>query len=127
MRTACSLIAVGVAGFVVGVLVMTGCGGRNAEAPRAQAADGGQAAMRKILFVGAWPNHSHSIYAMNPDGTGLKLLHTYSGSSALASPHWSPDGTRIVFCTDDDQTLWVMNADGTNATKLRALGQEPSW
>ncbi len=124
MRTVCSLAVVAIAGFIVGVLVMAGCGGRNAETPRAQAADGGQAAVRKILFVGRGPRDG--IYAINPDGTGLKRVYR-SALASLAAPHWSPDGTRIVFYREDNDTLWVMNADGTKATELPGTGCYPSW
>jgi Tol biopolymer transport system component len=39
-----------------------------------------------------------NLYAIKPDGTGLRQL-TYSsvdGTMRIGEPHWAPDGTRIV-------------------------------
>ena len=55
---------------------------------------------------------------MNADGTNLTQL-TNSGSNS--SPHWSPDGTRIVFYRFGSTVgveIYVMNADGSNQTQL---------
>ena len=35
------------------------------------------------------------IYTIEPNGTGLRQLTHLDGNAT--SPHWSPDGTRIVF------------------------------
>ncbi len=53
---------------------------------------------------------------INVDGSGLKRLTTASGEY----PTWSPDGTRIAFesARDDDYEIYVMNADGTDQTRL---------
>ena len=40
-------------------------------------------------------------------------------------PSWSPDSTRIAFTRHSE--IWVMNADGTNRTKLLDNGQCPVW
>ena len=50
-------------------------------------------------------------------------------------PSWSPDGRKIAFerdVTDDDQSIWVMAADGTAAHRLThprggAIDHEPAW
>jgi hypothetical protein len=62
----------------------------------------------KILFWGPGPS------VINADGTGLTRIRDYG-----LWPSWSPDGKMIVF-TEDDLTrgLWVMNADGTDATQI---------
>ena len=42
-----------------------------------------------------------------------------------SDPSWSPDGTRIAFSRHSE--IWVMNADGTNQTKLLDSDQCPRW
>jgi TolB protein len=55
-----------------------------------------------------------AIFVVNPDGTSLTNL-TPAGSFDM-NPVWSPDGTKILFGTNDD--LYVMNADGSSRVKL---------
>jgi Tol biopolymer transport system component len=79
-----------------------------------------------------------SLYVMNADGGGSRLLARDAGDAA-----WSPDGRRIAFVSVRDRNgktcydqcnyhgeLYVMDADGTNAVRLtRNRGDEtsPSW
>jgi Tol biopolymer transport system component len=58
------------------------------------------------------------IYAMNADGSELKLLTNDTGGSY--APEWSPDGTRIAFFShrDGNYELYRINADGTGETRL---------
>ncbi len=55
---------------------------------------------------------------MNPDGTGQTNLTEDSGSDGY--PAWSPDAQKIAFSSDrdDDDEIYVMNADGNGVTKL---------
>jgi hypothetical protein len=55
---------------------------------------------------------------MNSDGGNQTRL---TNNPALdAAPHWSPDGTKIVFFSDrtGGGDIYVMNANGTNQTRL---------
>ncbi len=67
------------------------------------------------------------IATVNADGTGLAQLTLAQDYQ----PTWSPDGTRIAFARyADGYRLYVMNADGSDATLLAADPKDdmyPSW
>jgi Tol biopolymer transport system component len=85
------------------------------------------------------------IYVMNADGSGLTRLTQNDGFSPYGRPNeevhlmpaWSPDGTKIAFVryitgkTIDQKSLYdlfVMNADGSNQTRLaRDIIQGVDW
>jgi len=61
------------------------------------------------------------IYTIEPNGTGLRQLTHLPGDAT--APHWSPDGTRIVFELDHPAgepgcSVMLMNADGSGLTDL---------
>jgi TolB protein len=62
------------------------------------------------------------IYSMNPEGSGLTRLT--NDPAADVHPHWSPDGTKIVFARGHD--VYTMNADGTglNLIATTSAGQD---
>src|SRR5215207_3971501 len=61
---------------------------------------------------------NREIYSMNADGGAQTNL---SQSLADEKAHaWSPDGTKIVFLRQNDNHLYVMNADGTGVAHLTA-------
>ena len=61
---------------------------------------------------------NREIYSMNADGSAQTNL---SQSPADEKAHaWSPDGTKIVFLRQNDNHLYVMNADGTGVAQLTA-------
>ena len=72
------------------------------------------------------------IFVMRPDGSEQRML-TNTGDNA--EPDWSPDGRRIVYSGIDhndvlDHELFVMDADGSENTKLTDMNQfirAPSW
>jgi hypothetical protein len=77
----------------------------------------------QIAFFSDDPNLASggNIYAVGPDGTGLRRLTTDGASSR---PEWTADG-RIVFAraVGDPPAptrfeLWIMDADGANQAKL---------
>lgn len=58
------------------------------------------------------------IFEANPDGTDLKRLTDTKGYDAEGS--YSPDGSKIVFCSNRDGNLelYIMDSDGRNVRKL---------
>jgi Tol biopolymer transport system component len=68
---------------------------------------------------------------MNSDGSNVKTL-TVPSPAIDAYPDWSPDGTKIIFVSDQDNPgsnqphLYIMDADGSNVQRLTP-GSEPDW
>jgi len=75
--------------------------------------ENGKIAFSTFQSVGA----NSQIYTIEPDGTGETNV---SGAGFDSSPAWSPDGTRIAFDSfrDFDFEIYVMDADGSNQTRL---------
>ena len=75
----------------------------------------------------------NDIYVMNADGGGRTRLTT--GILEGTNPTWSPDGKRIAFVSWNDEentALFLMNADGSNVTRLTAPDgmiehDDPTW
>jgi Tol biopolymer transport system component len=65
------------------------------------------------------------IYTIKPNGLGIRQLTEVQGSAH--SPDWSPDGTRIVFETDDPYGLWIVNADGSHLHRVVGYGAAPAF
>ena len=71
------------------------------------------------------------IWKMSADGTGqANLTDDFSGGGL--DPSASPSGERIVFTSsaDNNEELFVMNADGTDITRLTSVAGEdenPDW
>ncbi len=74
----------------------------------------------KILFDANGDNidTTYEIYTVNIDGTGFTRLTNNSFKDF--NPHFSPDGSKIVFVSarDGNDEIYTMNADGTNQTRL---------
>lgn len=66
---------------------------------------------------------NRDIFSINADGTGLVNL-TNTATVGESQPNWSPDGQKIVYSRSG---IWVMNADGSGQTQLRATGSDPAW
>jgi hypothetical protein len=74
------------------------------------------------LAFSRWDGSAVQIYAMNPDGSGLRLL----GSGM--DPSFSPDGTMLAFWRVEGglSSVYVMNGDGTGVTRVTS-GYQPTW
>jgi Tol biopolymer transport system component len=70
--------------------------------------------------IAFWDFPTGQIYAVNPDGSGLRQLTDVPEGHLAADPAWSPDGSTIAF--DKDVTgpvrLWTMRADGSHERRL---------
>jgi Tol biopolymer transport system component len=83
---------------------------------------------RSILFVSGRDHTGQpgidDVYVMRPDGSDVRRLT----NKRAYTPAWSPDGAHIVFCAP---ALFIMNADGSDATALPAEGPGetslPDW
>lgn len=71
------------------------------------------------------------LYVFGADGSGLRALPQ---PGEECNPVWSPDGTKIVYNaftgsgSDTELDLWMMNADGTDATRLLGSAlRQPDW
>ena len=95
----------------------------------------------KIVFISDRDYKGLSVWSMNPDGSSpTRITDDKSRSERLpdfspvydSNPVWSPDGTKIAFISNRDYlfSLYVMNADGSNARlvtdKVMDPG-EPAW
>ena len=97
--------------------------------------------MTQLLFATVMSptgDTDRGIFTMRTDGTELTARFDVPGAFDSA-PAWSPDGTRIAFESnadvaganpEHDQEIWVMDADGSDATQLtrNVLHDEgPAW
>ena len=95
-------------------------------------------AQGQIAFVSE-RDGNYEIYVMDADGGNQRRLT--NNSDGDWSPSWSPDGKRIVFCSDRDghpdripgwftSEIYVMDADGGNPQNLTnhpSDDRSPSW
>lgn len=80
----------------------------------------------KIALSTTTPSGTRDIYTINPDGSGLTLIH--AGSGRDENPVWSPDGSKIAFASnsfDGTTRVGVMNANGSGVTQLTFVGSNP--
>jgi Tol biopolymer transport system component len=75
---------------------------------------------RQIAFARSVGGGTRRLYTIDVKTHRLRRLTAESGQN----PSWSPDGRRIVY--DDQNTIWVMNADGSHKHTL-VTGTDPAW
>jgi dipeptidyl aminopeptidase/acylaminoacyl peptidase len=90
-----------------------------------------------IIFARASAQDA-GIYAIEPDGSGVRTLIDAPEGMAVGDPTWSPDGTRIAYVLAPpdhlrgyagDGDIYVANADGTGITQLTKglRTADPGW
>jgi len=66
-----------------------------------------------------------SVFTFRADGSGLQqLTHSTTPNDRATQPRFTPDG-RIIYTrvTPGGRTLWLIDADGSNASPIPAGGQ----
>lgn len=88
----------------------------------------------KIAFQSIRNGVNYQVYVMNADGSGQVNISNSAVNDI--QPSWSPDGTKIAFASDRDHagfsSIYVMNANGSNQTRLTFSGsgfrdEQPAW
>ena len=85
-----------------------------------------------IIYNPSHPGINYELFLMNPGGSNFKRLTTSAGYQFYANPDWSPDGARIAFAADLDETynIYLMDPGGENILQLtRNAGDnnKPAW
>jgi len=87
--------------------------------------DGARLAFNGLL----WSSQRCGLYVARADGSDMQQI---SDRCDYDRPAWSPDGTRLAFSPSDRDTIYVVNADGSNLRPLfsfspvRPVGN-PTW
>jgi TolB protein len=72
---------------------------------------------------------SGQLFAVNPDGTGLRQLTHGKPGSFADTPTWSPDGRRLAYAFNPTEgapaRIWVARADGSQRHRL--AGDRPGF
>lgn len=84
----------------------------------------------KIAYSSGFGSADLEIWTMNVDGTGQVKQTTATGNDT--EPHWSPDGSKLVFVSqrDGNREIYVLdlNSGGqSNLTRNAADDDEPDW
>jgi Tol biopolymer transport system component len=89
--------------------------------------------MRKQCGTGPDPSSDEAaaLYVENTNGTGLHRITAYgqADSHPGGSVRWSPDGTKILFASQDHQ-LYLIHPDGSALTKVDlppGYAKGPAW
>ena len=122
---------------LVMTVALAACGGKSDDAPTGPQCSGFSSgsvptlASNQVLFDSDRADSRHEIYVMRTDGSCVSRLTTNAAYENWW-PRASPDRTKILFYRSPvgdpenyfNASLWVMNADGTGQTQLRADGED---
>ena len=87
------------------------------------------AVSNKIVFYSHIGNDTWGLSTMDIDGSNRLILLNNQGI-LNHQPSWSPDGSRIVYCSENNniREIWIINANGSNPERIEtALGVCPDW
>jgi len=80
------------------------------------------ASQRKIAYCSN-ANGQWDLYVMNDDGSGKTQITFFPAN--VGSPHWSPDGSRILFVSSGGQA-YLVNPDGSGLIQVTSPGMDIS-
>ncbi len=117
--------------LLLSVALLAGCGGVPSDSPSSLPAAVTPLAADQLVFDSDRAGGMHEIYMMKSDGSGVTRLTT-DASWQNWWPRISPDREKVLFYrvpankpeSHADASLWLMNADGSGATQLRAQGED---
>jgi WD40-like Beta Propeller Repeat len=72
--------------------------------------------------------HNGALFAVDADGRPAEVLWESQRNGIVRYPTFSPDGTQIAFADgycDRDHSVWVMNADGSDAHQIVTADDTP--
>ncbi len=79
----------------------------------------------RVVFAGKTVRgrscHDGALFAVGADGGQAEVLWESHRDGIVNYPTFSPDGTQIAFADgycDSDQSVWLMNADGSDAHRI---------
>lgn len=90
---------------------------------------------RPVPAIAFFANRSEAegwtLFVMNSDG-GNRTQVAEARAAFLSAPTWSPDGTKVAFVSDGEQSadVWVVDIGGTGAVNLirdEAADGSPAW
>lgn len=131
MRKAATIVAlVAVLGAMLAILSGTGAAGQSVSAAQYQYGGPGNAGGQngRIVFqTNRDGNGNVEVYTMNADGTDR--INVTRDPSLDIDPHWSADGTRIVFASnrDGNNEIYTMNANGSGVSQVTAIDANNRW
>ncbi|UCG23401.1 MAG: serine/threonine-protein kinase [Chloroflexota bacterium] len=82
---------------------------------------------RSILYLSIVGNEDPALFVMDADGSNQRLI--YNSPNYDWGARWSAVGDQIIFTQeiDDFSHIYIMNADGSGATRLTTRGSYPAW
>ena len=107
------------AAVAIGALALAGPAGREARGPaRTRAAPPAAPAPRGMIAFHADPGGRDDLYAVRPDGSGLRALT--NGMEQVPWARWAPDGRRLAFLARPGGTsdVYVVRANGAALRRL---------